>query len=351
MLAVLKLAVGEAVLLALEVLQVLPPEVLVVPRRIRVVRREPVGRAEVDRPGHALGLLVTDGAHPAVAGRLAGVGHRVLLDHVDGNVVIVEIPNLGQYARVLQGLHHGLGQFELPVRQLGVLPFVLALVAEELPGTVKHVVALRPDAMYVIADLREPAVLVRAAFVLHELLEPVPRQLLVLYVIRLVLLHVGLVLKRELAPGAPAVEMRRPLPEKGAVARAALLRRPVPLEALLDDRRVLPVIIRVHLHVRSGYVHLITALDYTMIMGLLPVVLAPVVSVRTVVHRTVPHETVLQAFVALFVPLEMPDHFFLLHEHPGVAVETVEMLPGTGKIRFLSVSSALVRKLTSPCCS
>lgn len=62
-----------------------------------------------------------------------------------------------------------------------------------------------------------------------------------------------------------------------------------------------------------------------MIMRLLAVVTASLISVGTVVAGRVPHETVLQALVPFFVPLEMSDHLFFLHEHSRVAVETVEM--------------------------
>lgn len=53
----------------------------------------------------------------------------------------------------------------------------------------------------------------------------------------------------------------------------------------------------------------------TMIMRLLAIVTASLISVGTVVAGRVPHETVLQALVSFFVPLEMSDHLFFLHEH------------------------------------
>lgn len=64
----------------------------------------------------------------------------------------------------------------------------------------------------------------------------------------------------------------------------------------------------------------------TMVMRLFAVMTASLISVGTVVAGRVSHETVLQALVPLFVPLEVSDHFFLLHEHSRVAVETVEVL-------------------------
>lgn len=50
----------------------------------------------------------------------------------------------------------------------------------------QDVVALGPDAVDVIANFRKPTVLVRARLVLHELLETVPGQLFVFYVVALV---------------------------------------------------------------------------------------------------------------------------------------------------------------------
>lgn len=106
---------------------------------------------------------------------------------------------------------------------------------------------------------------------------------------------------------------------------------PKPLEALLYDGRVLAMIIRVHLHVRCRYVHLVAILVDAMIVGLLSIVrTGPAgMPLRTIVRRRVSHETVLQGLVPLLVPLEVPDHLLLLHEHPTAAVQTMKMLPAT----------------------
>ena len=53
-----------------------------------------------------------------------------------------------------------------------------------------------------------------------------------------------------------AVEVRRPLLVEGARRPAAVLGGAEPLEALLEDRGVLPVVVGVHLHVRRADVHL-----------------------------------------------------------------------------------------------
>lgn len=66
-----------------------------------------------------------------------------------------------------------------------------------------------------------------------------------------------------------------------------------------------------------------------MIMSLLAVVTAALIPIGTVVAGRVSHETVLQALVPLFVPLEVSNHFFFLHEHSRVAVETMEVLSET----------------------
>lgn len=126
----------------------------------------------------------------------------------------------------------------------------------------------------------------------------------------------------------PAVEVSGPLPEEGAVGGAALLGGPEPLEALLDDGRVLPVVVGVHLDVRGADVHLVAGPLDAVVVGLLPVVPAAGVAIRAVVARRVPHEAVLQRLVPLLVPLEVTDHLLLLHEYPGVAVQAVEVLPG-----------------------
>lgn len=77
------------------------------------------------------------------------------------------------------------------------------------------------------------------------------------------------------------------------------------------------------------YTHPVGALLDAVVVGLLAVVLTVVESVRAVVHGRVAHEPVLQRLVALLVPLEVPDHLLLFHEHPRVAVQTVKMLPAS----------------------
>lgn len=66
-------------------------------------------------------------------------------------------------------------------------------------------------------------------------------------------------------------------------------------------------------------------------MCLLAVVTASLISVGTVVTRRVSHKTVLQAFIPLFVPLEVSDHFFFLDEHSRIAVKTMEVLSARTK--------------------
>jgi hypothetical protein len=150
--------------------------------------------------------------------------------------------------------------------------------------------------------------------------------------VELRLTHIGLVLEGEPTARPPAVEVRGPLSEEGAVRGAALFRRPVPLEALLYDGGVLPVVVGVHLDVRRRDVYFITAFLDAMIVCLLLVVGAVAEAVAAVVQRAVPHEAVLERFVALLVPLEVPYHLLLLDEDARVAVEAVEVLPGRGLI-------------------
>lgn len=69
--------------------------------------------------------------------------------------------------------------------------------------------------------------------------------------------HVGFVLESELALVPTTVEVCGPLTEEGAVRCTALFCGPQSLEALLDDSRVLAVVVGVHLHVRGTYVHLV----------------------------------------------------------------------------------------------
>ncbi|KAJ8885930.1 hypothetical protein PR048_012136 [Dryococelus australis] len=79
--------------------------------------------------------------------------------------------------------HHALRQLELAVGHLRVLALMLALMTEELAAGMQHIVAASTDAVYVVADAREAAALEGTPFVLHELLEPIPAQLLILDVL------------------------------------------------------------------------------------------------------------------------------------------------------------------------
>uniref|UniRef100_A0A1Y1NCC4 Uncharacterized protein n=1 Tax=Photinus pyralis TaxID=7054 RepID=A0A1Y1NCC4_PHOPY len=307
---------------------VLPPEVLPVPRYTVLGQREArLVRAEI-HGGRRLALLVAH-RRVALAQRLRVGQVRALMEHpqVDAVELLLVLPEPQVHTAVLQRLDHALRQLVLSVRQLRVLALVLPLVREQLAGTVQDVVALRPDAVYVIAHLRKSAVLVRADLALHELLKAVPGQLLVFDMVRLVLLHVRFVLKRKPTARSSAVEMRRPLSKERTVRSAALLCRAVPLKTFLYNCRILPMVIGVHLYVGRRNVYLVTALFDTVVVRLFFVVRAVRVTVRAVVQRTIPHKAVLQGLVSLLVPFKMAYHFLLLDENSRVTVETVKMFP------------------------
>jgi len=119
----------------------------------------------------------------------------------------------------------------------------------------------------------------------------------------------------------------------------ATLGGPKSLKALLYDGRVLAMVIRVHLHVRCRYVHLVAILVDAMIVSLLSIVRTGPTGVlfRTIVGRRVPHKAMLQGLVSLLMPLEVPDHFLLFHEHSPATIQTMKVLPAT---QFLAVRTA-----------
>lgn len=135
------------------------------------------------------------------------------------------------------------------------------------------------------------------------------------------------------------MKVRGPLSNELTIVSRATLGGPKSLKALLYDGRVLAMVIRVHLHVRCRYVHLVAILVDAMIVGLLSIVRTDPAGVlfRTIVHWRVPHETVLQGLVPLLVPLEVPDHFLLLHEHSPATVQTMKVLPAA---QFFAVRTA-----------
>ena len=79
------------------------------------------------------------------------------------------------------------------------------------------------------------------------------------YLLNKVHTHVSLVLESEVAALAAAVEVRGALAVEWAGLGAAVFGGAEPLEALLNDGRVLAVVVRVHLRVGGGDVYLVTA--------------------------------------------------------------------------------------------
>lgn len=142
------------------------------------------------------------------------------------------------------------------------------------------------------------------------------------------------------------MEVRCPLTGEWTVIGSAALGSAKSLETFLYDRRILSVIVGVHLHVRRRYVNLIAILVYTVVVGLFSIVGASTtrMPLRAIIRRRVPHESVLQRFVPLFVPLEMPDHFFLFHKHPTTAIQTVKMLSAT-ELLTIRATAFLTRRV------
>lgn len=125
------------------------------------------------------------------------------------------------------------------------------------------------------------------------------------------------------------MKVRRPLAGEWTVLGGAALGSPESLESLLNDRGVLAMVVRVHLHVGRGYVHLVAVLVDAVVVGLLAIVgtLAAGMPLGAVVGGRVAHEAVLEGLVALLVPLEVANHLLLLDEHAAAALEAVEVLP------------------------
>lgn len=106
------------------------------------------------------------------------------------------------------------------------------------------------------------------------------------------------------------------------------------------------MIVAVHLYITGGNVHFITVFLNAVIVRLLFIVRTVGELVATIVQRAVSHETMLQRFIALLVPLEVSDHFLLLDEHAGVAVETMEMFSATNI--SISLKNSSKTKKSSP---
>lgn len=91
---------------------------------------------------------------------------------------------------------------------------------------------------------------------------------------------------------------------------------------------MLPVVVGVHLHIARADVHLVAVVVHAVIVGVLVVVLTVPVLDTAVVRRGKPIEAILERFLALLVPLEVPDDFVLLVQDlaPAEGVVAVEVL-------------------------
>lgn len=133
------------------------------------------------------------------------------------------------------------------------------------------------------------------------------------------LTHVGLVLEGMVAVVALAMKVRRLLAEEGARLEQTIFGGAKALEALLDDGRVLAMVVGVHLHVRRADVHLVAATLQAMVVRLLAMVRAVGEALDALVDGRTAKEAMGERFVALLVPLEVPNHLLLLHEDARVA--------------------------------
>lgn len=122
----------------------------------------------------------------------------------------------------------------------------------------QNVIAIGANAVNMIDSLGESAVVKSARVLFHKLFESVLVELLVFHVEILVFLHIGLVLEGKLAATSIAMEMGGFLAAKGAVVRSTIFAASESEESLALDGIVFPMVIKVHLNVRSGDVHLVT---------------------------------------------------------------------------------------------
>lgn len=131
------------------------------------------------------------------------------------------------------------------------------LVARQLAARMEHVITIRPDAVDVIQFAVVSAVGELALVRFEEFLKAVAEQLLVLHVVDLVLLHLPLVLERELAAIAQTVKVRRLV--IGVRARWLLTSLEIAnaQESLHFNGICFPVVVGVHLHIARTNVDLV----------------------------------------------------------------------------------------------
>ena len=135
------------------------------------------------------------------------------------------------------------------------------------PITIQHVLSLpnhdtRRTCSYAVNMVGKATVLAAikiADVMFHELPESVLRKEVIFLVERLVFLHISFVFEGESTIATSTVEVRRALHVEGTGAVCAVFSRPETLEALLLDDGSLAMVVRMHLHIGSADVNLVTA--------------------------------------------------------------------------------------------
>lgn len=103
------------------------------------------------------------------------------------------------------------------------------------------------------------------------------------------LTHVSFVLKSVFT--SPTMKVRRALAIEDAMLHHALLGGSVPLKALLVDRRIFAMVVRVHLNVARADVSLVAFVLNAVIVRLLAVMLAVAELNRAIVRRSETQKT------------------------------------------------------------
>lgn len=122
----------------------------------------------------------------------------------------------------------------------------------------QDIIAIGANAMDVIDSLGKAAVVISTRVLFHKLFEAILVELFIFHVEILVLFHISFVLEGELAATSIAMEMGGFLSAKGAVVCGTIFATSESEEAFALDSIVFPMVIEVHLDVRSGDVHLVT---------------------------------------------------------------------------------------------
>lgn len=131
-------------------------------------------------------------------------------------------------------------------------------MSKKLPGRMEDVITTSANTMNMVDSLGKATVVEATWVLLHKLFETVLVELFVFHMKVLVLFHIGLVFKSELASRSVTVEVGGFLASKRTLWTTAVLAASKPEKSFTLNSIIFSMIIKVHLDIRGRNVDFVT---------------------------------------------------------------------------------------------